>query len=79
MTLVANIVIAIIGLLHVYFLVLEMFLWDKSAKLGQISSSAMAVASPPPMHKVAMPRLPPRALSACNKVTMMRAPLAPMG
>ncbi len=26
---VANIVIAIVALLHVYFLVLEMFLWDK--------------------------------------------------
>ena len=29
MGLVANIVIAIVALLHIYFLVLEMFLWDK--------------------------------------------------
>ena len=29
MTLLANILIALIALLHIYFLVLEMFLWDK--------------------------------------------------
>ena len=29
MSLAANIVVALIALLHVYFLVLEMFLWDK--------------------------------------------------
>jgi putative membrane protein len=29
MALFANIVIAVVALLHVYFLVLEMFLWDK--------------------------------------------------
>ena len=29
MSLAANIVVALIGLLHVYILVLEMFLWDK--------------------------------------------------
>jgi len=29
MTLIANILIALVALLHVYFLVLEMFLWDK--------------------------------------------------
>ena len=29
MTTVANIVVAVVPLLHVYFLVLEMFLWDK--------------------------------------------------
>ena len=29
MLLAANIVIAIVALLHIYFLVLEMFLWDK--------------------------------------------------
>ena len=27
----ANVVIALVGLLHVYILVLEMFLWDKPA------------------------------------------------
>ena len=30
---VANIIIAIVAFLHVYFLVLEMFLWDKSLGL----------------------------------------------
>jgi putative membrane protein len=29
MTIIANIVVALVALLHVYFLVLEMFLWDK--------------------------------------------------
>jgi putative membrane protein len=29
MSLIASIVIAVVALLHVYFLVLEMFLWDK--------------------------------------------------
>jgi putative membrane protein len=29
MTTVANIAVAVVALLHVYFLVLEMFLWDK--------------------------------------------------
>ena len=29
MTLVANIAVCLVALLHVYFLVLEMFLWDK--------------------------------------------------
>jgi len=32
-TLIANIVIAAVALLHIYFLVLEMFLWDKPAGL----------------------------------------------
>lgn len=31
MHLAANIVVAIVALLHIYFLVLEMFLWDKPA------------------------------------------------
>ena len=33
MALVANIVVALVALLHIYFLVLEMFLWDKPAGL----------------------------------------------
>jgi putative membrane protein len=33
MSIAANIVIALVGLLHIYFLVLEMFLWDKPAGL----------------------------------------------
>lgn len=45
MSLVANGVVALIGLLHVYILVLEMFLWDKPAGLrafGQTPASAAA-------------------------------------
>jgi len=33
MALIANIVVGVVALLHVYFLVLEMFLWDKPAGL----------------------------------------------
>jgi len=33
MLIVANVVVGLIGLLHVYILVLEMFLWDKPAGL----------------------------------------------
>lgn len=33
MTMIANISIALVALLHAYFLVLEMFLWDKPAGL----------------------------------------------
>src|SRR5579871_3977839 len=43
------------------------------------TSIAIAVASPPPMHRLAMPRLRPRALSAPMRVAMIRAPLAPIG
>lgn len=45
MSLIANIVIALIALLHVYILVLEMFLWDKPAGLrafGQTQEAATA-------------------------------------
>jgi len=45
MALIANIVIAIVALLHLYFLVLEMFLWDKPAGLrafGQTLEAARA-------------------------------------
>jgi putative membrane protein len=41
----ADIVIAVVALLHVYFLVLEMFLWDKPAGLrafGQTPEAAKA-------------------------------------
>src|SRR5688500_4253152 len=47
--------------------------------LLQASSIAMAVASPPPMHRLAMPRLPPCLRSAPISVTRMRAPEAPIG
>ncbi len=33
MTLIANIIVALVALLHVYFLVLEMFLWNKTLGL----------------------------------------------
>ena len=33
MSLAAHVIIALVALLHVYFLVLEMFLWDKPAGL----------------------------------------------
>lgn len=45
MSLIANIVITLIALLHVYILVLEMFLWDKPAGLrafGQTQEAATA-------------------------------------
>ena len=45
MSVAANIVIALVALLHVYFLVLEMFLWDKPIGLrvfGQTKEAATA-------------------------------------
>ena len=45
MTLLANLVVGLIALLHVYILVLEMFLWDKPAGLrafGQTLEAARA-------------------------------------
>ena len=45
MAMAANVVIAIVALLHVYFLVLEMFLWDKPAGLRTFGHSAEAAAS----------------------------------
>jgi putative membrane protein len=45
MSLIASIVVALVALLHTYFLVLEMFLWDKPAGLkafGQTPESAAA-------------------------------------
>jgi putative membrane protein len=45
MSIVADLVIALIALLHIYFLVLEMFLWDKPAGLrafGQTPEAAKA-------------------------------------
>lgn len=40
MSLIANIVVALVALLHVYFLVLEMFLWDKPLGLKVFRMSA---------------------------------------
>jgi putative membrane protein len=42
---IANVVVGLVALLHVYFLVLEMFLWDKPAGLrafGHTSEAATA-------------------------------------
>jgi putative membrane protein len=41
----ANVVIAVVALLHLYFLVLEMFLWDKPAGLRAFGHSAEAAAA----------------------------------
>ena len=46
---------------------------------AQIISTAMAVASPPPMHNAATPRFNPRRFKACNSVATIRAPVAPTG
>src|SRR5258705_2990328 len=42
-------------------------------------STAIAVASPPPMHRLATPRFIPYLRSAPISVTRMRAPEAPIG
>lgn len=45
MALIANVVVGVVALLHLYFLVLEMFLWDKPAGLrafGQTLEAAKA-------------------------------------
>jgi putative membrane protein len=40
----ANVVVALVALLHVYILVLEMFLWDKPAGLRAFGQSKQAAA-----------------------------------
>ena len=45
MSTVANIVVALVALLHVYFLVLEMFLWDKPAGLRAFGHTKEAAAA----------------------------------
>lgn len=45
MSTIANLVVAVVALLHFYFLILEMFLWDKPAGLrafGMTKEAAMA-------------------------------------
>ena len=44
-SLIADILIAVVALLHVYFLVLEMFLWDKPFGLRAFGQSAEAAAA----------------------------------
>lgn len=41
----ANIVVGLVALLHVYFLVLEMFLWDKPAGLRAFGQTREAAAA----------------------------------
>ena len=41
----ANVLVALVALLHVYFLVLEMFLWDKPAGLRAFGHTPQAAAS----------------------------------
>lgn len=45
MTTLANAVVALVALLHLYFLVLEMFLWDKPAGLRAFGHSPDAAAA----------------------------------
>jgi putative membrane protein len=45
MSVAANVVVAFVGLLHVYFLVLEMFLWDKPIGLRVFSQTKEAAAA----------------------------------
>ena len=45
MNLVANAVVALVALLHVYFLVLEMFLWDRPAGLRAFCQTPEAAAA----------------------------------
>lgn len=45
MTLAANIVVAVVALLHAYFLVLEMFLWDKPTGLRVFGHTREAAAA----------------------------------
>ena len=45
MSLIANIVVGLIGVLHVYILVLEMFLWDKPAGMRAFGNTQAAAAT----------------------------------
>ena len=45
MEIAANVVVGIVALLHVYFLVLEMFLWDKPAGLRAFGQTREAAAA----------------------------------
>lgn len=45
MTTLANVLVALIALLHIYILVLEMFLWDKPAGLRAFGQTREAAAA----------------------------------
>src|SRR5580692_1461953 len=53
--------------------------WSPLETPYPIISTASATASPPPMHKEAIPRCSPRRRRAYSRVVRMRAPVAPMG
>jgi putative membrane protein len=42
MSIIANFFVGIVGILHVYFLILEMFLWDKQAGLKAFENDTEA-------------------------------------
>ena len=52
---------------------------DGALSCQSVHSTAIAVASPPPMHSEATPRRNPRVFKALINVTTSRAPLAPIG
>lgn len=45
MSIIANVVVGLIAVLHIYFLVLEMFLWDKPAGLRAFGQTREAAAA----------------------------------
>ena len=45
MSIIANVLVALVALLHLYFLVLEMFLWDKPAGLRAFGHTPEAAAA----------------------------------
>jgi len=45
MSLLANIVVALVGLLHIYILILEMFLWEKPAGLRAFRQTPASAAA----------------------------------
>ena len=45
MSMIANVVVGLVALLHLYFLVLEMFLWDKPAGLRAFGHTKEAAAA----------------------------------
>ena len=45
MSMIANVVVGLVALLHLYFLVLEMFLWDKPAGLRAFGHTREAAAA----------------------------------
>lgn len=58
---------------------LQMSKLNNYEQIAPYRSIAIAVASPPPIHKAAIPRCKSARSSAFNKVTKIRAPDAPIG